>query len=109
MKIIISGKDKLITAIPAGELDHHAAKQIRTKIDDEIMRSGAINLAFDLSKISFMDSSGVGVIIGRYKKISALGGKVYLYGMNENVEKLCRMSGLDRLTVMVSDEYEEVF
>ncbi|MDD6485179.1 MAG: anti-sigma factor antagonist [Clostridiales bacterium] len=111
MDITVSGKEHLITVRPSGELDHHAAKLIRTKIDDEILRTGAVNLAFDLSRVTFMDSSGVGVIIGRYRKITALGGRVFLYGMNENVEKLCRMSGLDKLTVMVGADAcgKEVF
>lgn len=103
MNIEISGKDHLITVSPRGELDHHVSKQLRERIDEEIMRSGAVNLAFDMSNVSFMDSSGVGVIIGRYKKISALGGRVILYGMNENVKKLCYMSGLDKLTVMLDE------
>ena len=50
-----------------GELDHHVAKNIRTKIDEIIDQQGVRNLIFDLNNMKFMDSSGIGVIIGRYK------------------------------------------
>jgi stage II sporulation protein AA (anti-sigma F factor antagonist) len=59
-----------------GELDHHVAKDIRTEIDETIDRQRVKNLIFDLNNMSFMDSSGIGVIIGRYKHINKLGGKV---------------------------------
>ncbi|MDF2547105.1 anti-sigma F factor antagonist [Anaerosolibacter sp.] len=77
-----------------GELDHHTAEEIRDEIDREIEHYGAKNIIFDLSGMNFMDSSGIGVIIGRYKKVSKMGGEVAVVNINSRVERIFKMSGL---------------
>lgn len=77
-----------------GELDHHTAEEIRDEIDREIDHYGAKNIIFDLSGMNFMDSSGIGVVIGRYKKVSKLGGEVAVVNVNHRVERIFKMSGL---------------
>ncbi len=61
--------DKLIVHM-IGELDHHSAEEVRNKIDDRLERDNIKKLIMDFSHVSFMDSSGIGVVIGRYKKLS---------------------------------------
>jgi len=77
-----------------GELDHHVAKTIRVELDEVISNKRSKNLIFNLEKMNFMDSSGIGVIIGRYKKLSKMGGKVAVVGVSEKVDKIFSLAGL---------------
>lgn len=77
-----------------GELDHHTAEEIRDEIDKEIDNKNIKNIIFDLEDMDFMDSSGIGVVIGRYKKVHKLGGKAAVINMNNRVERIFKMSGL---------------
>ncbi len=80
----------------AGELDQHSAVNLRINLDKKIM-DGANNLIFDLSRLDFMDSSGIGIIIGRYKNVTALGGTASVAGAKSCVEKILRMASVDRI------------
>ena len=82
---------------PAGELDHRLSENIRNSIDAEILRNSAQNLVFDMRDISFMDSSGIGLLIGRYKLMKRLNGKISVSGMREQVFRIFRMSGLAQI------------
>jgi stage II sporulation protein AA (anti-sigma F factor antagonist) len=86
----------LIAAI-TGELDHHSAGHIVQKLDAEIMKSTTKNLIMDFSKVNFMDSSGIGVVIGRYKKIQRLNGKLFITGVNDKISRIFSISGLSKL------------
>ncbi len=77
-----------------GELDHHVAESIRTELDDTIIQHRVRNLVFDLSGMGFMDSSGIGVIIGRYKNIAKLGGKVSVINVADKIDKIFNLAGL---------------
>ena len=88
--------DKLAIALH-GEIDHHAMRLIRSEIDGLIEKLVPRLLVFDLSDIVFCDSSGLGFLMGRYKKISALGGMMYIYAPSEAVRKILSLSGMDRL------------
>ena len=82
---------------PEGELDHHSAKDVREMIDREIELKKIKNLVLDFNKVSFMDSSGIGVIAGRYKIINSLGGKIMVIRANEQVDKILEISGLKKI------------
>ena len=82
---------------PEGELDHHSAKNVRETIDREIEQRKIKNLVLDFNKVSFMDSSGIGVIAGRYKIINSLGGKTMVIRANEQVDKILEISGLKKI------------
>ena len=82
---------------PEGELDHHSAKDVREMIDREIELKKIKNLVLDFNKVSFMDSSGIGVIAGRYKIINSLGGKTMVIRANEQVDKILEISGLKKI------------
>lgn len=75
-----------------GELDHHNAETMRKRLDNEILKSGADIIIFDLSGLTFMDSSGIGVLLGRYKLFATR--KLYITGANQTVNKLLIMSGV---------------
>lgn len=82
---------------PEGELDHHSAKDVREMIDREIELRKIKNLVLDFNKVSFMDSSGIGVIAGRYKIINSLGGKTMVIRANQQVDKILEISGLKKI------------
>ncbi len=108
---IITGRDyiamkitrnrRTVTVDLSGEIDHHSIREIREEIDRTLERSGAVNVAFDLSNVSFMDSSGIGLILGRYKKVRAFGGQIIIIGASEAIKKLLKMSGVSDIVIMV--------
>ncbi|WZL74536.1 anti-sigma F factor antagonist [Clostridiaceae bacterium 35-E11] len=77
-----------------GELDHHSAEEMREEIDKKIDSNHIKNIIFDFKDMNFMDSSGIGVVIGRYKKVSKLGGQAAVININNRVERIFKMSGL---------------
>lgn len=88
--------EKLIVAL-IGELDHHSAEEVRVKIDDRIERDNIQKVILDFRGVSFMDSSGIGVVIGRYKKILGRRGKVCVADVNSSVDKVFKLAGLYKL------------
>ena len=89
-------KNTLVIA-PEGDIDHHSAARIRAEADKVLETTGVKNIAFDLSDTSFMDSSGRGMIIGRYRKVQILGGSIIVRGANPNVMRIIGLSGLGKI------------
>ena len=85
------------TVAPQGELDHCMAERIRNTIDATVLKTDAKVVVFDLSEVGFMDSSGIGMMIGRYKFMKRRGGGVRVRGMRQPVERVFRMSGLGQI------------
>ena len=77
-----------------GELDHHSAEQTRNMLDTLLKDITVRDLTLDLSGISFMDSAGLGVILGRYRILSMRGGHLTVPGMSGAIDKIFRMSGV---------------
>lgn len=80
-----------------GEIDHHTSEEIRNKIEKEYSRSGCKNLIFNFKKVNFMDSSGIGMVIGRYKYICERNGAVAVVEVNENIDRIFSISGLYKI------------
>lgn len=93
-------KRRMIVMRMQGEIDHHAAGTIRCTLERELKRSGAINIALDFGRVAFMDSAGIGMIIGRYKTVTALGGVMILYDVPDQVMRLLKMAGIDKLVII---------
>ena len=79
------------------ELDHHNAEIIREKIDKMVNRNNIKYIIFNFANTRFMDSSGIGVIMGRYKNIKNLGGGVVVTNVNPRVDRIFRLSGLYKI------------
>ena len=79
------------------EIDHHTTEKIRRRADYEIQRYMPRKAIFDFSSVSFMDSAGIGLIIGRYKLLSMLGGELEIINVKPNVEKILHISGILKL------------
>ncbi len=80
-----------------GEVDHHGAAGIRECADRLILDDKVKNIVFDFEDTTFMDSSGLGIIIGRYRKISCFGGKVYAINTNERIGRLLKAAGMSSI------------
>ena len=85
--------DNTVWAAISGEVDMQVAPLWRDALDRELAVSLARNLTFDFSEVSFIDSSGLGVMLGRYKKVSSRGGKVKIIGANKQVYRTLTLSG----------------
>lgn len=79
------------------ELDHHNAIRIREKADKLIDRNNIKHIVFDFSGAGFMDSAGIGVIMGRYKKVIFIGGKIAVANVSLTVDRIFRLSGLYKI------------
>ncbi|WP_055071290.1 anti-sigma F factor antagonist [Clostridium massiliamazoniense] len=97
MYIDFNRKNDCLIVKLIGELDHHSAEEVRVKIDDRIDRNNEEKLIFDFSSVSFMDSSGIGVIIGRYKKIMMRNGKVAIADVNSRIKRVFELSGMFKI------------
>ena len=86
------------------DLDHHNAVYIREMADGFIEKYPINRVIFDFSGVEFMDSSGIGVIMGRYKQMSYVGGMVCVCGIGKNVDRIFQMSGLYKLVKQLDKE-----
>lgn len=78
------------------ELDHHLSEEMRQVIDDVIDQRGVTHIVFDFTKVDFMDSAGIGLIMGRYKKIMDR-GDITIVGVRESVKRILLISGLHKI------------
>lgn len=81
----------------SGELDQHTADELRTAIEKELDKDIARHMLLDLSQLAFMDSSGVGVLLGRFRRIHAQGGKMAAYALHPHLERLYELAALSRV------------
>ncbi len=79
------------------EIDHHGAGFICENADRLLMREDVQNVVFDFEKTRFMDSSGIGIIMGRYRKISCFGGRVYAIHVDRQIQRIFSLSGLNKI------------
>ena len=103
LEITVTIRKKALIVSLSGELDHHTAKDVKNLIEEVIKNRGVVNLIFDFTNLTFMDSSGIGVVIGRYKLIRSLGGKVTIASPARNVKKLLSMSGINKIIEIFDD------
>ena len=95
VKFSEQGRD-LIAAL-SGEIDHHAAKTQREEIDAMLFRVRPRTLVLDFSEVKFMDSSGIGLIIGRTEVCEEIGATMEIKGLSHTLKKLLRLSGIEKI------------
>ncbi|TCP59548.1 SpoIIAA-like anti-anti-sigma regulatory factor [Tumebacillus sp. BK434] len=95
--------DTLIVRL-SGELDHHTAEMVRSRVEAELDRGLTEHLVLNLEDLSFMDSSGLGVILGRYKRVTQAGGRMALCSVNDQLKKLFELSGMLKILRIYSSE-----
>ena len=97
MELKFKRKNKTLIIQIAGEIDHHTSAELRRQTESALEQMGGRNIIFCFQEVGFMDSSGIGVMIGRYKQIQSLGGRIAIACPNEKIEEIIRLSGLSRL------------
>ena len=97
MESIYKKEDKQLIFKLEEDIDEYSVQKIRRKLDNEIERYMPKEVIFDFNNVSFMDSAGIGLIIGRYKLANMLGGKVRVTNMTTSVRKIFEMSGMQRI------------
>ena len=95
---------QVLTVLLLGEIDHHRAVAVRCEIDDKIYETKPKKTVLDLSKIDFMDSSGLGLIMGRLALMQKIGGELSIKKPNARVQRILELSGIGR---MIGIEEEE--
>ena len=95
--LILDFSGDTLTAVLMGDMDHHGVAGVRTQIDDAMFRLMPKILCIELSGVEFMDSSGLGLILGRYQKASDLGIEVMLSNPSPKTEQLIVMTGIDQM------------
>lgn len=76
------------------EVDHHRATDICERADQLMLNEKVLHIVFDFENTTFMDSSGIGIIMGRYRKISSFGGRVFAIHVNEQIQRILKLSGI---------------
>ena len=97
MDIKFSNVDGFLIIELIGELDHHSAAEVRVKIDDRIDRDNIKKVILNFRNVTFMDSSGIGVVIGRYRKLKNKAGHISVVEINKRVDKVFALSGLYKI------------
>lgn len=100
-------QENCLTIFLPNEVDHHIAEEIRRQSDQLIEEKHIKHVIFDFEKTNFMDSSGIGVIMGRYRIICLLGGEVWAVHTNERMKKMLTMSGVARIMRIYEEERSE--
>ncbi|MEW6726396.1 anti-sigma F factor antagonist [Desulforudis sp. 1088] len=90
----------------AGEIDIKVADALRAELETSLDRSRARHLVLNLDRVSFIDSSGLGVILGRYKRVSVQGGKLAFVGLRPAVQRVLELSGVLRISEVFPSEDE---
>ena len=100
MNIQINASDELVTAYLTGEIDHHSAREIREEIDRSIESNRPKLLVMDFKNVGFMDSSGIGLVMGRYKLMQTMDGSVKIINTPNHIKKVMKLAGLDKLAAI---------
>ena len=100
-------ESKMLMFIIDEEIDECSVKDIRRKTDYEIEKFMPREVIFDFNRVAFMDSAGIGLIIGRYKQTNLIGGKMKLANLSEGVRKIFKMSGILKIIPEISFEEEK--
>lgn len=103
MEVRLLGEKRALLVCLTGELDHHTAGKVKEEVDRMIRSTNAVSIIFDFTGLNFMDSSGIGMVMGRYKKVRTLGGRVIAFGVNAQIMRIMEMSGIDRIIKLTPD------
>lgn len=100
MNVQLNYKDGVLTARLSGEIDHHNAREMREAIDDTSQKLKPYCLRMDFTEVPFMDSSGIGLVLGRVRLYQFWRGHVVLCGLSQNLDKMVELSGISSLAAI---------
>ena len=102
-KIEYCAPKRILSVFLSGELDHHSARPVREQTDIAVDRYSPALLVLDFSGLTFMDSSGIGLIMGRYKRMRDIGAEVLIANPPPAIDRLIR---LDRKSTRLNSSHE---
>lgn len=107
MAVFINERAGEVTATLKGEIDHHNAPALREAIDEavEMHRPRVLNL--DFGEVTFMDSSGIGLVMGRYRTLNALGGSLVIRNLSQQSYKVMRLAGIEKIAKLEKPQIQE--
>ena len=108
MSVDISVNGEVTTAYLCGEIDHHSAASIRAAIDNAAELNMPSLLVLDFTRVSFMDSSGIGLVMGRYRNLVRRGAKLHITGTSPQIYKVMRLSGIEKLSTIDEPKIKEM-
>ncbi|MDK2835407.1 MAG: hypothetical protein PWP21_184 [Thermosediminibacterales bacterium] len=106
MKLEFKKQRRTLIVNVKGELDHHNSQKFKDEIEDQFTKRAVRNIILDLKNLNFMDSSGVGVILGRYRKVKELDGEVAVININKQVKRVFEVSGLSKIIKIYQNELD---
>lgn len=104
VKTTFAPEQRKLTAEIFGDIDHHTAANIRKEIDAEIKEHSPAVLILDFRGVTFMDSSGIGLVMGRYKLMTELGGEIFAANPPSYIRKVMQLAGLHRLCRIINTD-----
>ncbi|QOY35955.1 anti-sigma F factor antagonist [Anaerobacillus isosaccharinicus] len=104
LTINMEKKDSILCVRIDGELDHHTSEKLRNEVDEQLQKGKYKHLVLNLENLTFMDSSGLGVILGRYKQITNNGGEMVICSITPPIKRLMDMSGLFKIIRLADNE-----
>ncbi len=97
MSVKINVTGEVVTAYLGGELDHHTAKEMREAIDNAVELNMPTLLILDFKDVNFMDSSGIGLVMGRYRNLVKTGAELHITQAPPQIYKILKLAGIERL------------
>ena len=104
MPVEFQKQRRKLIALLCGEIDHHTAEPIRREIDNRLRQDKPSVLRLDFRRVTFMDSSGVGLVMGRYRLLQTWGGKLELSGMSATVQRIMILSGIEKIAAVLTEK-----
>ena len=101
MNSVFLERDRTLLVEITEEIDHHTTEKMRRKIDEDITRCMPRKVIFDFNKVSFMDSAGIGMVIGRYKMVNMIGGTTQMKNVKKSIRKIFEMSGVSKIIPII--------
>ncbi|GAA0481558.1 anti-sigma F factor antagonist [Virgibacillus sp. MSP4-1] len=106
LSVQFESKHQVLLVRLTGELDHHTSEDLKQQWQSEMKKSDIQHVVVNLEDLSFMDSSGLGVMLGRYKEVQELGGEMVVCSISPSVKRLFELSGLFKIVRLEEDEAE---
>ena len=104
MAIKISTTPVRVVISISGEIDHHNAAVLRLEADEAIQKTLAPNVQLDFEDVTFMDSSGIGFVLGRYRIVESYGGNIEVINLSQRIYKMMKLAGLEKLVKLKTNK-----
>lgn len=104
MAVELNVTGEVVTAYLSGELDHHTAREMREAIDNAVELNMPTLLILDFRAITFMDSSGIGLVMGRYRNLIKSGAELSITGTSPQIYKMMKLAGIEKLARLTKAE-----